>query len=153
MIAPRVVFALVVAAAAAGCSTVGNGRLVELDATEARTLLVPGQTTQADVRGALGEGEIVRFQSGMQTWHYVYRAGLAKGWDDVPFINLIAARLDEPTKELVILFDPAGVLRRWSLQTWRNHEPQPQPAPGEGAGMQPAAACAPQQGHLPNIVV
>ncbi len=107
---------------AAGCSTVGNGRLVQLDAAQAHTLLVPGKTTQADVRQALGEGAVIRFESGMQTWHYVYREGLAKGWDDVPYINLIVARLDRPVKELVILFDANGVLKRWSLQEYRSRD-------------------------------
>jgi hypothetical protein len=126
--------ALAFALCATGCSTVGNGRLVQLDAAEAQTLLVPGTTTQADVRQAFGDAEVVRFQSGMQTWHYLYREGLAKGWDDVPYINLITARLDRPTKELVILFDAAGVLRRWSLQTYRNRDRPSQPADGTGPG-------------------
>jgi outer membrane protein assembly factor BamE (lipoprotein component of BamABCDE complex) len=117
--------ALAIALSAAGCGTVGNGRLVRLDAAEARTLMVPGTTSQDYVRQALGDGQVIRFRSGMQTWHYIYREGLAKGWDDVPYIGLITRRLDRPTKELVILFDAAGVLRRWSLQSYRNREPPP----------------------------
>ena len=140
MTAARCFLSVVAALVVAGCSTVGNGRLVELDAAAAHAMLVPGTTTQADVRRALGDGEVVRFQSGMQTWHYVYREGLAKDWDDVPFINLIAARLDAPTKELVLLFDATGVLRRWSLQTYRNREPQPK------------ATSSSDQGHLPKVI-
>ena len=129
MTARRIAGALALAAllAAGGCSTVGNGRLVELNPGEAATLLVPGKTTQADVRTLLGDGAVIRFQSGMQTWHYHYREGLATGWDAVPFVNLIAARLDRPTKELVLLFDPAGVLRRWSLQEGRSGPARPAP--------------------------
>ena len=119
MIARRAAVLATWALCAAGCSTVGNGRLVQLDAAQARTLLVPGKTTRADVRQALGDGAVIRFQSGLETWHYEYREGIAKGWDDVPYINLIVARLDRPTKELVILFDPSGVLKRWSLQEYR----------------------------------
>lgn len=119
MIARRAAVLAAWALCAAGCSTVGNGRLVQLDAAQARTLLVPGKTTRADVRQALGDGAVIRFQSGLETWHYEYREGIAKGWDDVPYINLIVARLDRPTKELVILFDPSGVLKRWSLQEYR----------------------------------
>ncbi len=122
MIARRGIFIAAWVLCAAGCSTVGNGRLVQLDAAQARTLLVPGKTTQADVRQSLGEGAVIRFESGMQTWHYVYREGLAKGWDDVPYINLIVARLDRPVKELVILFDANGVLKRWSLQEYRSRD-------------------------------
>ena len=117
-----------------GCSTAGNGLLVQLDSVEAHARLVPGTTTQDDVRQAFGDGEVVRFESGMQTWHYSWREGLAKGWDDVPYIGLITTRLDRPTKELVILFDAAGVLRRWSLQTYRNRDRPSRPADGTGPG-------------------
>ena len=102
-----------------GCSTVGDGRVAQLDAAQANQLLVPGRTTRDDVRQALGDGAVIRFQSGLETWHYEYREGLAAGWDAVPYVNLIVARLDPPTRELVLLFDTAGVLRRWSLQTYR----------------------------------
>ena len=117
--------ALSMALCVAGCSSVGNGRLVQLDAVQARTLLAPGRTTQADVRQALGDGAVIHFESGFETWQYVYREGLAKGWDDVPYINLIAARIDAPTKELVLLFDANGVLARWSLQTYRARHDTP----------------------------
>ena len=127
MIARSAVVVAAMMLCAAGCSTVGNGRLVQLDAAQAQALLVPGRTTQADVRQALGDGAVIRFQSGLETWHYEYREGIAKGWDDVPYINLIVARLDRPTKELVILFDPAGVLKRWSLQEYRSHDAAAKP--------------------------
>jgi hypothetical protein len=100
----------------AGCTTVGNGRLATLDAPASAALLVPGRTTEADVRAALGQGSVIRFESGVETWHYLYREGLSKGWDDVPYIGLVTRQLDRPTKELVLLFDAGGVLRRWSFQ-------------------------------------
>jgi hypothetical protein len=109
----------------AACTTVGNGQLAKLDAASTRGLLTPGKTTQADVRAALGQGTVIHFDSGAQTWHYFYREGLAKGWDDVPYIGLITSQLDRPTKELVILFDGGGVLRRWSFQAH---------VPGKAAG-------------------
>lgn len=111
--------AALLALSGAGCSTVGNGRLVQLDAGQARTLLVPGRTTRDDVRSALGEGAVIRLRSGYETWHYLHREGIAPGWDAVPFVGLVTSRLDRPTRELVILFDGQGVLRRWSLQAYR----------------------------------
>jgi len=103
-------------ALAAGCATEGNGRLVQLDPAQAQALLVPGTTTEADARTALGQGTVVRFRSGWETWHYIHRNGMAKAWDYVPYVNLIAARVGGDEKELVLLFDPGGTLRRWSLQ-------------------------------------
>ena len=128
MIARRPVMLAVVVAGlcASGCSTVGNGRMAQLDAVQAAALLVPGRTTQDEVRQALGQGTVIRFRSGRETWHYLYRKGIAPGWDDLPYIGLITSRLDRPTKELVILFDGAGVLRRWSMQEFRT-------APSKGA--------------------
>jgi len=117
--------AAALALAAAGCSTVGNGRLVQADAAQVRALLVPGTTTQADVRRAFGEGAAIRFDSGWQTWQYQHREGVAKGWDEVPYISLITSRLARPTKELVVLFDERGVVRRWSLQTFDDRAIRP----------------------------
>ncbi len=119
------VLASAAAALLAACGTVGNGRLVQLDAPQAAALLVPGTTTQAETRQAFGAGTVIRFQSGFETWQYLYRAGIAKGWDDVPYIGLVTSRLDRPTKELVLLFDDRGVLRRWSLQQYDDRPPRP----------------------------
>lgn len=127
MSAPRLActFAAAAMAVSAGCSTAGNGRLVRLDAPEARGLLAPGTTTQADVRLAFGQGSVVRFRSGWETWQYQYREGIAKGWDEVPYIGLATSRLARPTKELVVLFDDHGVVRRWSLQQFDDREIRP----------------------------
>jgi len=100
----------------AACATTGDERIARLDEARAQALLVTGRTTEADVRAALGQGRVVRFLSGWETWHYEYREGLSKGWDDVPFIGLVTSRSDRPTKELVLLFDAQGTLRRYSLQ-------------------------------------
>jgi outer membrane protein assembly factor BamE (lipoprotein component of BamABCDE complex) len=118
--------AVVAGLCTSGCSTVGNGRMAQLDAVQANWLLVPGRTTRDEVRQALGQGTVLRFRSGRETWHYLYREGIAPGWDDVPYIGLITSRLQRPTKELVILFDGDGVLRRWSMQEYRT-------APSKGA--------------------
>lgn len=126
---PVAVLAAALGLFAAACSTVGNGRLVQLDDARARVLLVPGSTTRAEVRAAVGQGAVIRFQSGFETWQYLYREGVAKGWDDVPYIGLITSRIDRPTKELVVLFDARGVLRRWSLQQYDDRPPRPASRP------------------------
>jgi len=117
--------AVAAALAVAGCGTAGNGRLVQLDDATARGLLVPGATTQARVRQAFGQGTVIRFGSGWETWQYQYREGVAKGWDEVPYIGLVTSRLARPTKELVVLFDDGGVVRRWSLQSFDDRQIRP----------------------------
>ena len=115
--------------AASACSTVDDERIAGLDDARAQALLVPGRTTADDVRSAVGQGSVLRFRSGWETWHYDYRAGLPKGWDDVPFIGLVTSRTARPTKELVLLFDAGGVLRRYVLQELPPEHASGAPAP------------------------
>ncbi|RYX94420.1 MAG: hypothetical protein EOO28_14830 [Comamonadaceae bacterium] len=61
----------------------------------ARQSVVAGQTTKADVLAALGPSTAIRFDSGYEVW--VYRAAAIRGLS---------------REELVILFDPAGVVQK-----------------------------------------
>jgi len=57
--------------------------------TATETIAV-GKSTKADVRAALGEAVVVDFDTGYAVW--VYR--------------------ERPSKELVLLFDPSGTLKK-----------------------------------------
>ena len=57
-------------------------------ARTAESTLAVGRTTKAEVRAALGEGTVVDFPSGYEVW--VYR--------------------ERPNAELVLLFEPSGIL-------------------------------------------
>ena len=113
---------VLLAACVAGCSTAGNGRVAQLDAANAEAVLVCGRTTRDELRQALGDGAVIHFRSGFETWHYLYREGVAPGWDDVPYVGLVTSRLHRPTKELVVLFDATGVVRRWSMREYDPHD-------------------------------
>lgn len=100
----------------AACTTVGNGRIVHLQAQEAGQLLQPGHTTRAEAERMLGEGSPLRFDSGWTTTHYVYRNGLPRFLDYVPVVGLVTSAVDTPETELVLLFDTEGVLRKYKLR-------------------------------------
>jgi len=97
----------------AACTSVGNGRLLELSMTDAGALLQPGRTTRAEAERLLGAGVALRFDSGWTTTHYVDRRGLPRALDFVPLVGLVTATIDAPETELVLLFDPDGVLRKF----------------------------------------
>lgn len=103
-------------AALASCTTVGNGRVRELQPAEASQLLRPGQTTRAEAERLLGVGTVLRFDSGWTTTHYVYRGGLPRFLDFVPVVGLVTSALDTPETELVLLFDAQGLLRKFKLR-------------------------------------
>lgn len=99
-----------------GCTTVGNGRVQTLQPAEASSLLHPGQTTRAEAERLLGAGKLLRFDSGWSTTHYVYRNGLPRALDFVPLVGLVTSAIETPETELVLLFDPDGVLRKYKLR-------------------------------------
>ena len=85
---------LIACALLAGCAAtqpapkpapLGPGEIRSARAAE--NALAIGRSTKSDVRAALGEGTVVDFDSGYEVW--VYR---------------------KPAEELVLLFEPAGVL-------------------------------------------
>ena len=71
----------------------------------AKDAIVLGQTTQAEVKVALGPATEIRFDSGYTVW--VYRA---------------AAAIPETDRaELVILFAPSGIVKKTRLRPARLH--------------------------------
>ncbi|MBI3349752.1 MAG: hypothetical protein HY020_21395 [Burkholderiales bacterium] len=100
----------------AACTTVGNGRMQTLQPAEAGELLHPGRTTRAEAERLLGTGCTLRFDSGWATTHYVYRDGLPRALDFVPVVGLVTSAIAARETELVLLFDPDGVLRKFKLR-------------------------------------
>jgi hypothetical protein len=66
-------------------------------ASAARAALIPGKSTKAEVRAALGEAIILDFDSGYEVW--VYRERLRE-------------KHPPPPGELVLLFEPSGILAK-----------------------------------------
>lgn len=110
MNASRVVSVLAFTAMLGGCGAFGPGALDESAAgvmkagtpapAAAAALVVPG-TSRAQVAAALGRANAIRFDSGWEVW--VYR------WPG-------ADRSARGATEVVVLFDPRGVVRKVRLR-------------------------------------
>ena len=70
-------------------------------AQAAQDAVTIGKSTKADVRAALGEAIVVDFESGYEVW--VYRERLRE-------------KMPPPATELVLLFEPSGVLARTRIR-------------------------------------
>jgi hypothetical protein len=99
----------------AACATVeprpgekplGPGEIASAHA--AREFLEPRKTTKADVRQALGEAVVVDFTSGYEVWVYRERPKQLKK-EEPPV----------PGAELVLLFEPSGVLSKTRVRDGR----------------------------------
>jgi hypothetical protein len=75
----------------------------------AQAAVAIGKSTRAEVKSALGEGAVVRFDSGFEVW--VYR------WPG-------AQRTNRAATEFVVLFDPSGVVRKTRVRPGYGPEPK-----------------------------
>ena len=74
----------------AGCATQPAPKPAPAPSLAERSAsLAIGKSTKSDVRAALGEGTVVNFDSGYEIWVY---------------------REQSPSRELVLLFEPSGIL-------------------------------------------
>jgi hypothetical protein len=77
----------------------GPGEIPSAQAAE--NGLSVGKSTKADVRAALGEATVVDFPSGYEVWVYRQRP---------------AEKPPAPAAELVLLFDPSGLLSKTRIR-------------------------------------
>lgn len=106
--------------AVTGCASTGNGAVTTLTAERAAQTIVIGRSTKADIGAAFGAASITPYAGGYEVW--LYQIGYSKTIDAVPYVNLLLSSADN-RKELSILFDRNGVVRKYRLldrlQEWQ----------------------------------
>jgi hypothetical protein len=102
-------------AALAGCAgvvlsdgTPGVMRGGRVSPPQAQAAITAGKTTKADVTAALGKAAVVRFDSGFEVWAYRW-----PGAQSTP----------RAATELVILFEPSGVVKKTRIRPGYGPEP------------------------------
>ena len=100
-------------AALSGCATRALPAARLLPESRFTQAIVVGQTTKAQLQAALGPTTMLTFASGYEVW--LYKAAAA----DLP----ATSQSSEREVELVILFDPGGVVKKT-----RRRDPAPPPA-------------------------
>lgn len=110
---PATLFAL--AALLAGCASTGAGRVETLTQERATAMLVAGATTKDDVQRALGDAVVTTFPDRREVWFYRYDYTAARLVKYVPLVGRMA-ETGTQIRELKILFDPNGRVRKFKLQ-------------------------------------
>ena len=100
-----------------GCATAPLPRVAR-DAASLHAALRPGTTTRADVRTAFGAATEVKFGNGYEVWLYSNRNELPLAASLLPGAGTASALADAALtpKELALLFDRAGVLKKYELR-------------------------------------
>ena len=99
----------------AGCAATGNGHIKTLTEDDAAATLVRGKTVKDEVRRALGDARVASFPSGNEVWVYQFTDGASKFVKYVPLIGRLSST-GTKVKELKILFDKDGVVKKYILQ-------------------------------------
>lgn len=99
-----------------GCASKGNESLRKETELSIGTKLTEGQTTKAEVRKMLGSPLKTSFtDGGLEISTYEFDNVTSDAINYVPVLNWLGSSASGTKKELVILFDKANVVQRYSM--------------------------------------
>jgi outer membrane protein assembly factor BamE (lipoprotein component of BamABCDE complex) len=102
--------------ALSGCATVGNQSLKDETEQSVATKITEGKTTKADVREQFGSpGRTTFTDGGLEVWSFDLTHMSADGISYVPIVGLFAGSTSGTKKELVVMFDAASIVKRYSM--------------------------------------
>jgi hypothetical protein len=107
--------ATVLALTLIACTSIGNGKVTQLDQSQAAASLTPGKTTKADVSKLLGDAKVITFSNGdpNEIWLYQFDPNFSRALIYLPYVSLFAHAQDFKGKEFVLLFNKDGVLQKY----------------------------------------
>ncbi|HYD97172.1 MAG TPA: hypothetical protein VEC01_17735 [Noviherbaspirillum sp.] len=100
----------------AGCASVGNETLRAESESTVTQKITEGKTTKAQVRAMFGSPVKTSFtDGGLEIWNFEFTNVSADAISYVPIVNLFGASASGKKKELVVLFDQNGTVKRYSM--------------------------------------
>lgn len=102
--------------ALAGCASVGSENLRYESEATVQTKIIEGKTTKNDVRRTFGSPNKTSFtDGGSEVWNYEFSKVTADAVNYIPVVNWFGSSASGTKKELVVLFDKAGTVQRYSM--------------------------------------
>jgi len=112
---PATVLALSVALLS-GCASVGNETLREESEASVSKKIIEGKTTKAEVRAMFGSPTKTTFtDGGLEVWNYEFSNVSGDAINYVPILNLLGSSASGKKKELVVMYDQANRVKRFSM--------------------------------------
>jgi len=100
----------------AGCMSAGNDSLRQESEASISQKIVEGKTTKAQVRADFGSPLKTSFtDSGLEIWEYDLAKMSADAVDYIPFVGMFGGSASGTQKQLVLLFDDKGIVKRCSM--------------------------------------
>ena len=99
-----------------GCASTGNQTLSEETESSVASKIINNVTTQAEIKAMYGSPyETTYTDGGMEIWKYRLDDLKADAINYVPLVNLFGSSYSGTRKELVILFNDDGTVKRNSM--------------------------------------
>ena len=99
-----------------GCASTGNQTLKEETESSVASKIINNVTTQAEIKAMYGSPyETSYTDGGMEIWKYRLDDLKADAINYVPLVNLFGSSFSGTRKELVILFNDDGTVKRNSM--------------------------------------
>ena len=100
----------------AGCASTGNQTLKEETESSVATKIINNVTTQAEIKAMFGSPYETTFtDGGLEIWKYQLDDLKADAINYVPIVNWFGTSFSGTRKELVILFNDDGTVKRNSM--------------------------------------
>ena len=99
-----------------GCASAGNQSLKAESEVSVGEKLKEGQTTKQQVRAVFGSPSETNFtDSGLEIWKYMLVDVTSDAVNYIPVVNLFGSSASGTKKELVVMFDTDGIIKRYSM--------------------------------------
>lgn len=99
-----------------GCASAGNESLRRETEASVASKMTEGVTTKSQVRSMFGSPAKTSFtDGGLEIWTYEMEKLKADAVSYIPVVNWFGSSASGMKKELVVLFDERGVVRRYSM--------------------------------------
>lgn len=100
----------------AGCASSGNESLRKESESSVAQKMKEGVTTKAEVRAHFGSPIKTTFtDGGLEIWTFELSKAHADAVNYIPIVGLFGGSASGVKKELVILFDTNGIVKRFSM--------------------------------------
>ena len=99
------------------CASAGNMAIKEENENSVSSRIVEGKSTKQEVVAAYGQPSSSTFtDGGNEIWTYSYAHAYATGASYIPIIGIFAGGTNIQSKTLVIMFDKANIVVRFSMR-------------------------------------
>ena len=99
-----------------GCASVGNEKLRAESESTVSQKIVQGKTTKSEVRAMFGSPMKTSFtDGGLEIWNFEFSNVSADAVSYIPVVSMFGGTASGKKKELVVMFDQADVVKRFSM--------------------------------------